>query len=92
MNDKKERAAAAPISLEAAAQKKTPQEAPEAATVAKKAASAAVYTLDEFSENADVLGANRDIIHAAFRCAKKTSATLEEAKKLVKEFKESEVK
>ena len=49
------------------------------------------YTVDEFAENASCLNASPDIIRAAFAEKKLDSATLEDAKKIVKEFKERKV-
>lgn len=53
----------------------------------------ATYTVDEFASAPQSVGANtQDIIRAAFRVAGKESATIEEAKKIVKDFKERKVK
>lgn len=55
----------------------------------------ATYTVDEFVAAGDAVfeaGTSPDIIRAAFRVAGITSATVAEAKKLVKAFAEKEVK
>lgn len=63
-------------------------------TTAKPAvkANAVTYTVEEFASAPETVGvASPDIIKAALRVAGKTEATVEEAKKLVKDFKEREV-
>lgn len=56
-------------------------------------ASAPSYTVDEFAKAPKSLGVeSSDIIRAAFKTAGKDSATVEEAKKLVNEFKNKGVK
>lgn len=57
-----------------------------------KATVESTYTVDEFVKAAKKLEASPDIVRAAFKCANKETATLEEAKKLVKSFKTKEVK
>lgn len=71
---------------------KTAPKAPEAPVKAEKPKQDTIYTLEEFSAAPGVLGANVDVIRAAFRCAGKKEATLKEAMTIVKKFKESEVK
>lgn len=70
----------------------TPVSAPEAHRDASKPKDNSLYTCDEFAANPGVLGANQDIIRAALRVAGKNTATIEEAKKIVKEFSERKVK
>lgn len=58
-----------------------------------KTAVLSTYTVDEFAAAPKSLGVTSpDIIRAAFKVAGKTEATLEEAKKLVLDFKKKEVK
>lgn len=55
----------------------------------------ATYTVGEFAQNAKKLfgkQANADIVTAAFKVAKKTSATLPEATGIVSNFMSKEVK
>lgn len=63
-------------------------------TVAKvtNVAVESTYTVDEFVKAAKKLNASSDIVKAAFKCAGKEKATLEEAKKIVNTFKSKEVK
>lgn len=51
----------------------------------------AVYPLKELLEVPEILGASVDIIDAAFRVRGVTQATMTEAKKIVKDFKERKV-
>ena len=56
-------------------------------------ANLSVYTVDEFAAAPKSLNVNSpDIIRAAFRLAGKDKATVEEAKKIVTDFKKKEVK
>lgn len=50
------------------------------------------YAVAEFVKASKKLNASPDIVKAAFKCAGKTQATLEEAKKIVNTFKSKEVK
>lgn len=49
------------------------------------------YTVDEYAENPQVLGASQDIIRTAFARAGVKEATQSTAKKLVDTFKKKEV-
>lgn len=54
---------------------------------------APTYTVDEFAKAPESLNVTSgDLIRAAFRKAGKDEATLDEAKKLVSDFKKKEVK
>ena len=54
---------------------------------------APTYTVEEFVKAPKTIGVESpDIIRAAFKVAKKDSATVEEAKKIVENFKKKEVK
>ena len=55
---------------------------------------APTYTVDEFKKAPHSLGekVTADLIVAAFTCAKKKEATVEEAKKLLKDFMQKGVK
>lgn len=64
----------------------------ETKTAVKKAVEP-TYTVAEFAQAPESLGANSpDIIRAAFASAGLTDATVEDAKELVKKFKNKEVK
>ena len=63
------------------------------ATVQVKKAVEPTYTVAEFAQAPESLGVTSpDIIRAAFTSAGKTEATVEDAKELVKKFKNKEVK
>ena len=67
----------------------------EAATVqtSKTVSSAPTYTVEEFAAAPQTLDVkSADIIRAAFKVANKETATVEEAKKIVNNFKNKEVK
>lgn len=64
-------------------------------TVSKppKAVPSPTYTVDEFANAPSSVDAkSADIVRAAFNVAGKESATLDEAKKIIKDFKNKEVK
>lgn len=59
----------------------------------KKTATQPMYTVDEFAKAPQALGeTSKDIVRAALSIDGKGSYTVEEAKKLVKEFKSKGVK
>ena len=58
---------------------------------AKKSAGDSLYALEEFVANPDVLEACADVVSAALTEKGVKEATIEEAKKIVKEFKERKV-
>lgn len=61
--------------------------------VAKKVATQPKYTVDEFANAPQALSeTSKDIVRAALLCDGKESYTVEEAKKIVKEFKNKGVK
>ena len=51
-----------------------------------------IYGLEEYASNPESLDASADMVRAAFTFTGKTEAELKEAKKLVKDFKNKEVK
>lgn len=51
-----------------------------------------IYSLEEYASNPESLDASADMVRAAFTFTGKTEAELKEAKKLVKDFKNKEVK
>lgn len=60
---------------------------------AKETAAVSTYTVDEFAAAPKSLDVTSpDIIRAAFRLAGKDKATVEEAKKIVADFRKKEVK
>lgn len=62
-------------------------------SLAKAARQEDVYTMEEFAQNAaELFGARKEIVIAAFRDKNVTKCTKEEAKKIVEEFKKREVK
>ena len=58
---------------------------------AKKSAGGSLYAFKEFVANPDILGACADVVSAALTEKGVKEATIEEAKKIVKEFKERKV-
>lgn len=50
------------------------------------------YSVEEFAKQPESLNSSEDIIRAAFAYAGAIDADMEEAKKLVKDFKNKEVK
>lgn len=51
-----------------------------------------VYTAAELAQNHKILGTSYEIVVVAMRLAKKESATLTEAQKIIDKFKNKEVK
>lgn len=75
------------------AEQKEAVKAAEKKTAAKKTAQPAdLYTAAELEKNHKIFGASREIVNVALRLAKKDKATIEEAKKIIDEFKNREVK
>lgn len=67
-------------------------EVEEVKTVAKEKAAESVYTAKELVANHKAFGTYREIVEVALRLAKKETATFNEAKRIVDEFKNKEVK
>ena len=71
--------------------KKTAQEATASANTAEKVQSGSLYAFEDFVKNPGVLGACADIVSAALTEKGIKEATIEDAKAIVKEFKERKV-
>lgn len=58
----------------------------------KKSKIEPIYNVSEFAKASNLLGTNADIVRAAFLASGKYEATEDEARKIVDEFKNREVK
>ena len=63
-----------------------------AAPVVNARVNESVYTAEELAANYKVFNTSRDIVEVALRLAGKKTATLTEAKEIIKNFKNKEVK
>lgn len=71
--------------------KKTAPEATVSANTAEKSQGGSLYAFEDFVKNPGVLGASADIVSAALTEKGIKESTIENAKAIVKEFKERKV-